>query len=37
MIDLTIPQDRRDFYGLPAPLIEAFALLLLAVICLPVL
>jgi len=37
MIDLTIPQDRREILGLSAPLIEAFALLLLAVACLPIL
>jgi len=37
MIDLTVPHDRRDTYCLPAPLVEALALLLLAVIYLPAL
>lgn len=36
MIDLSIPCDRRGILGLPAPLIEAGALLLLAVACLPI-
>lgn len=35
MIDLTIPLDRRDLIGFPAPVFEALALLLLAAICLP--